>query len=260
MYMVFRLPTHLESLIPPPSEQISLSRPWRGAFVLNFVDGGAKSSSQEICVTAVETEGDSRIDLWPSQFYIYMTRDRSTLHDFQAWVRRHAPPICTFLPDRIGEPNATGANQRSFASLSRILLLNQMVAIAPWAASARLPGAGVVLYPSQHSNNLLFGAILLTLPFPDFIVVSPTASFSPVPTPRHSTYPQPHHMAYPSPYASTSHHILPQIISHQLPSSPSPTNYAYTTPRLISAGSLQSPSMAGPSSWSVMTDPDDEHF
>jgi hypothetical protein len=58
MYMVFRLPTHLESLIPPPSEQISLSRPWRGAFVLNFVDGGAKGSSQEICVTAVETEGD----------------------------------------------------------------------------------------------------------------------------------------------------------------------------------------------------------
>ena len=143
MYMVFRLPTHLESFIPPPSEQISLSRPWRGAFVLNVVDGVSKGSSQEIGVTAVETYGDrwvlirtwwpcflicsSRIDLWPSQLYIYMTRERSTLNDFQAWVRRHAPPICTFLPDRIQEPNAIGSNPHNFASLSRILLLNQMV-------------------------------------------------------------------------------------------------------------------------------------
>jgi hypothetical protein len=56
--MLFRLPTHLESFIPPPSEQVSLSRPWRGTFVVNIVDGTAKGSSQEVCVTAVETGGD----------------------------------------------------------------------------------------------------------------------------------------------------------------------------------------------------------
>lgn len=56
-----------------------------------------------------------------------MTRERSSLNDFRAWVRRHAPPICTFMPDRVHEPNADAANQKNFASLSRILLLNQMV-------------------------------------------------------------------------------------------------------------------------------------
>ena len=58
MYMVFRLPTHLESFIPPPSEQVPLSRPWRGTFVVNMVDGTAKGAIQEIRVTAVETNGD----------------------------------------------------------------------------------------------------------------------------------------------------------------------------------------------------------
>jgi hypothetical protein len=143
--------------------------------------------------------------------------------------------------------------------------MTSQVAIAPWTASDRLPGAGVVLYPSQHSNNLLLGAILLTSPFPDFIVLSPTASFSPSPallSPRHPTYPQSpysNHM-YPSSYPSTSHHILPHSISHQLPPSPGPTNYAHTIPRHVPAGSLPSPSTAGQSSWSTMTDPDDEGF
>jgi hypothetical protein len=57
-YMVFRLPTHLESFVPPPSEQVVLSRPWRGAFAVNMVDGSAKGISQEVRVTAAETGGD----------------------------------------------------------------------------------------------------------------------------------------------------------------------------------------------------------
>ena len=69
----------------------------------------------------------SRVDLWPSQLYIYMTHEVSTLHDFQAWIKRHSPPVCAFMPDRIEESHTIGINQNNFASLSRTLLLNQMV-------------------------------------------------------------------------------------------------------------------------------------
>lgn len=257
--MVFRLPTHLESFIPPPSHQVPLPRPWRGTFV---VDGTTEGTSQEIRVTAVELDGDSRVDLWPPQLYIYTTHEMSTLSDFLAWVKRHAPPICTFMPDRIDESHPIGTNQNNFALLSRILLLNQMVAVAPWAASDRLPGAGVVLFPCRNSNNLLFGAILLTSQFPDFIVGSPTASMAPLPAtishrqPTYTQSPYPHHMGYSASHASTTHHITS---SNQPPSSPGPS-YAYTIPRLVPASSLSSSSMAGPSSWSIITDPDDDVF
>lgn len=57
--MALRLPTHLESLIPPPSEQLPLSRPYRGTFTVNGVsDGSAKQSSQNIRITAVEIAGE----------------------------------------------------------------------------------------------------------------------------------------------------------------------------------------------------------
>ena len=57
-YMVYRLPTPLESLVPPPSEQLQLSRPWRGTFVLNIANGAGNGASQEVRVTAAETDGE----------------------------------------------------------------------------------------------------------------------------------------------------------------------------------------------------------
>lgn len=57
--MVFRLPTHLESFVPPPSEQIQLTRPWLGTFVVNIVDGSVKGTNQEVRVTAVEIDGET---------------------------------------------------------------------------------------------------------------------------------------------------------------------------------------------------------
>lgn len=212
-----------------------------------------------------------------------MTRERSTLSEVQAWVKRHSPPICTFMPDRMYEANENSANQKNFGSLSRILLHNQtvsqkavslpissglnspmtsQVAVAPWNASDRLPGAGIVLFPTQMSTNLLFGAIFLTSPFPDFVTMSPTMSFSPSPTliPSRQPYPQPiyqQQMGYTSPYASTSQQ---GALVHAGPSRQpqSSANYRYNIPRLASAGSLPSPSTAGPSPWSTVTDPDDE--
>lgn len=47
---MFRLPTHLESFIPPPRDQVPTSRPWTGSLRL-------PSSSSVFC-TAAETEGE----------------------------------------------------------------------------------------------------------------------------------------------------------------------------------------------------------
>lgn len=56
--MVFRLPTHLETFIPPPSSQSTRSSPWRGSLFVSGLRRSDKGSSQEIRVTAVETDGD----------------------------------------------------------------------------------------------------------------------------------------------------------------------------------------------------------
>lgn len=56
--MVFRLPTHLQALVPPPSEQVALPGPWRGTLVVNSADGAAKGIGQEVSVTAAEIGGD----------------------------------------------------------------------------------------------------------------------------------------------------------------------------------------------------------
>ncbi|KZP33870.1 hypothetical protein FIBSPDRAFT_705601, partial [Athelia psychrophila] len=206
--MALRLPTHLESLIPPPSEQLPLSRPYRGTFTVNGVsDGSAKQSSQNIRITAVEIAGENRVDLWPTQLFVYMTRDRSTLSTFRSWVKRHAPPVCTFMPDRIRDPHSSAVNQKNFGSLSRILLLNQTVAIAPWNPGDGLPGGGIVLYPSQNSSNLLFGAVFLAAQLPDFLTISRHASYAPLPTlqsPRQPAY-YPALSQYNSSYASTQY-------------------------------------------------------
>lgn len=66
--MVFRLPTHLESLVPPPSEQVPQPRPWRGTFVLNTADGNHKGV-QEISLTAVETDGDKYVQFKSIAFF-----------------------------------------------------------------------------------------------------------------------------------------------------------------------------------------------
>lgn len=65
MYMVFRLPTHLESFVPPPSHQVPQPRPWRGTFVVDVVGGTSKETSQDIRVTTVEVDGDRSVLVQP---------------------------------------------------------------------------------------------------------------------------------------------------------------------------------------------------
>jgi hypothetical protein len=55
--MAYRLPTNLESLIPPPAEQVQQRRPWRGVLTLTFMNTG-QGASQDVYVTATETDGE----------------------------------------------------------------------------------------------------------------------------------------------------------------------------------------------------------
>lgn len=144
--MVFRLPTPLNSLIPPPSAQIPEQMPWRCSLNVTGMRVSDKDSHQTIHVTAVETDGDmcvagpifclfsyfcycSRADLWPLQLTSQITHGHQILQDVYAWVNRYTPPLCTFMPDRYRDPNLNAVNQTAFRSLSRILFETQTVCI-----------------------------------------------------------------------------------------------------------------------------------
>lgn len=146
--MVFCLPSNLESFIPPPSEQHSQPPPWRGSIVVSGMRNSDRGSTQEIFVTAVETDGEkyvdacpmecklistppSRVPHWPTTFYAHINHERPVLRDLQAWVKECVPPlpICTFMPNRLREQNANAVNQTNFRSLSRILFENQAVCL-----------------------------------------------------------------------------------------------------------------------------------
>jgi len=56
--MVFRLPTHVEPFALPPSELVPQSGPWRGSLIASGLRASDKESTQDLSVTAVETDGD----------------------------------------------------------------------------------------------------------------------------------------------------------------------------------------------------------
>jgi hypothetical protein len=58
--MVFCFPSNLENFVPPPSEQRSQPPPWRGSFVVRGASSD-RTITQEIFVTAVETDGDKYV-------------------------------------------------------------------------------------------------------------------------------------------------------------------------------------------------------
>lgn len=170
--MVFRLPTTLEPFIPPPSQQSPQQNPWRGALVVSGMRPSDRSSAQTIRVTAVETDGEkfvhtftllllesisncghcSRTELWPSQFFAHITHGRPILRDMQAWVKRHTPPLCTFMPDRHRDPNINTVNQTLFRSLSRILFESQTV-----RNPLKFPGRIVYIYGPVTGWYILLG-------------------------------------------------------------------------------------------------------
>ncbi|KAG6810214.1 hypothetical protein H0H92_012860 [Tricholoma furcatifolium] len=260
--MVFRLPTHLDSFVPPPSQQAPDQRPWRGALIVSGMRSSDRGSSQTIRVTAVETDGDNRTDLWPSQFFTQITH-RPVLRDLQAWVKRRNPPLCTFMPDRHRDPNINAVNQTTFRSLSRILFENQTIAIASWG-SDDIPGAGIIIFPAENSSSLLVGALFLTDTFPEFVTgtPSPHTPLSPAPD---SAFGSPFQQPISSYVASSRHH---HSASPQQPLSYSASpiddlgsvqsqHYRYQSPRTYPTNRATLPSDSG---WPDVKNEEDGHY
>lgn len=84
---------------------------------------------QTIRVTAVEADGNSRLEVWPPQLYLRIARGKQLLRDVQVWANRHTPPLCTFLAERCRDSGFNAANQASFRSLSRFLLEHRTVSL-----------------------------------------------------------------------------------------------------------------------------------
>ncbi|KAF7351423.1 hypothetical protein MSAN_01574300 [Mycena sanguinolenta] len=211
--MVFRLPTHLDSLIPPPSTQAqsaNAGRPWRGTLTVRGMRLSDLGSNQEIRVTAVETDGDSDVRRWPSHFFAELAHGRPILREVRTWIQQHAPPISTFMPDRLPDPDANIVNQTTFRSLSRMLFENQIVAIARWAPDT-FPGGGIIIIPAEHSSALLVAALFFAQ-FPDIITTRLNIPLSPI-----VTHPQ-HHNPSTQPMSTTP-------ISPYARQIPSPTSF-----------------------------------
>ncbi|KAI0067009.1 hypothetical protein BV25DRAFT_1897250 [Artomyces pyxidatus] len=206
--MAYRLPTHLESFIPPPTDQVGLqARPWSGTFAFNF-HGTGQGQYTEVFVTAAETDGE-RQDLWPRKFYLYLGQRQISAPDVSAWAKRSRLPVCTFMPDRHPDPQINATNQASFAWLSRHLLSNSLVAFAPWnmpGGQTNTPGAGIMLYATPSTSSLLVGVIFLSHDFPEFV------------TGRHDVIPR---QSYQAPGAPSSYGSAPSSAYSQYPPYPS---------------------------------------
>ena len=70
--MVSCLPSNLENFVPPPSEQRSQPPPWRGSFVVRGANSD-RNITQEIFVTAVETDGEKYVDESPLGIYMLIS-------------------------------------------------------------------------------------------------------------------------------------------------------------------------------------------
>ncbi|PIL25638.1 hypothetical protein GSI_11387 [Ganoderma sinense ZZ0214-1] len=168
---MFRLPTHLESLVPPPGEQVPQTQPWRGRIFTPSGFPDPATQSCEIRVTAAETEYDNQQELWPEYFELQVIRRRGALSELHGWLARHAGqyPRCMLMPDRLPEQAASRRNHALFEDFARRLLEEEIVAISPWGYSGTLQHGGILLYPTTASRALLVGIVFLNTGFPDFV-------------------------------------------------------------------------------------------
>ncbi|VDB91380.1 unnamed protein product [Peniophora sp. CBMAI 1063] len=150
-------------------EQTTQTRSWSGSFTLTShpnLHGGY----QNVFVTTANTDMSAHTELWPPHLNVYTPRRPVSRAEIANWVRRHSPPVCVFMANKHPDPAVNSQNQACFSSFVHYLLGNNFVAYAPWASPERLPGAGIVLYPSDSTgDSLLLGAIFTSTPFPDFL-------------------------------------------------------------------------------------------
>ncbi|KAF5348395.1 hypothetical protein D9758_010916 [Tetrapyrgos nigripes] len=231
--MVFRIPTHLEYFVPPsapliPADtQSALTHPWRGKLVVSGLRASDIEGSQEIRVTAVETDGEtppSSSHLWPSSLIFTVTNALPILKQLQDYIRTAAQqgrpvPMCTFMPERQRDPDAHTVNQTLFRSLSRILWQDQHVAVVPFSASPKLSHSpypnrsmGILIYPASNSTTMLIGAIFLNPSegLPDFVNAAQPSHSSPSSLSQlqvsSSQIPMPSQTSYPHSYSTPFGH------------------------------------------------------
>ena len=168
--MSFRLPTNPDAFIPPPSEQLTLARPWRGSFVYPQAQPSRNATLQEIFVTAAETEGDkcvssllqflkhapgstptlscdSRVDLWKPRLSLHVTRAQMSSRDITVMMQRQSVSLCAFMPDRLQDPNAHSANQKHFHTLSQMLSRNNLVSFKVYRIARVISGRSAYSSP-----------------------------------------------------------------------------------------------------------------
>ncbi|KAF8623185.1 hypothetical protein AX17_007510 [Amanita inopinata Kibby_2008] len=173
--MSHNLSASFDNYVPSYGTPPAQPAPWRGTIVVSGMRASDRNSTQPLHVAAVETDGETRMDLWPYQLFAYVTYGHPILHEVIAWVNQHNPPVCTFMPTQFPDGNSNTVNQSNFRSLSRILFETQTVAVASWNVDT-IPGAGLIIYPAQNSSVMLVGALFLYGPFPDFILGTSAAT------------------------------------------------------------------------------------
>ncbi|TFK68345.1 hypothetical protein BDN72DRAFT_879081 [Pluteus cervinus] len=187
--MVFRLPTPIDSHVPPPNQQPAPARPWRGTLIVSGMQssGNSTGARQDILVTAVETDGDrksSYLELWDGQRVGRVVSEQTLLPQVQSWVQTARPGLVTIVPDRIRDSNRHTENANAFRDLAASLYQNQTVAIIPGSP------IGIILFPSQNSSAVLMCALLPVSPQPLPPFITPTM-LQPGPPPTIALQPAP---------------------------------------------------------------------
>lgn len=92
----------------------------------------------------------SDVRRWPPQFFAQLAHGRPILNEVRAWIRQHAPPISTFMPDRLPDPDTNVVNLTTFRSLSRMLFENQIVRASPESASGCIAHPFISITLGRH--------------------------------------------------------------------------------------------------------------
>ncbi|EEB92115.1 hypothetical protein MPER_09425 [Moniliophthora perniciosa FA553] len=132
--------------VHPNTSDSTVAKPWRGRFIVSGMRASDVGSSQDIKVTAVETDGTTAPYALPilAQLQNYLN------------ARPGAVQLVTFLPERLRDPNTNTVNQSNFRNLARLLFES-------------LSGGGMLIFPVANSSAMLLGAVFMGQPFPDFV-------------------------------------------------------------------------------------------
>jgi hypothetical protein len=67
--------------------------------------------------------------MWPNTLIVEPAPQAGILELVYVWVRQNAPPICTFVPQRLRDSRIDSRNEEIYHSLARFLVANDMVSL-----------------------------------------------------------------------------------------------------------------------------------